>query len=89
MTLRKLVEEAARSALTDKVRLRKLHERAYSFMSSIAGDLPDFEEASRALFANNIAGLKQLIAKWPRDIREHLLRLYTDEPSLPNAKPKK
>jgi len=89
VTLRKLVEEAARTSLTDKARLRKLHERAYSFMSSIAGNLPDFEEASRALFANNIAGLKQLIAKWPPDIREHLLKLYTDETSLPNAKPKK
>lgn len=89
VTLRKLVEEAARTALTDRARLRKLHERAYSFMSSIAGNLPGFEEASRALFANNIAGLKQLIAKWPPDIREHLVRLYTDEPSLPNAKPKK
>ncbi|MFA5951051.1 MAG: DUF2239 family protein [Hyphomicrobium sp.] len=89
VTLRKLVEEAQRTALTDKARLRKLHERAYSFMSAIAGNLPDFEEASRALFANNIAGLKQLIAKWPPDIREHLERLYTDVTSLPNAKPKK
>jgi hypothetical protein len=82
-TLRRLVDAARRAALTDKQRLRKLQDRTYRFMSAIAGNLPDFEEASRALFANNITKFQELIAGWPTDIREHLLNLYTHDATLP------
>jgi uncharacterized protein len=81
--LRRLVDAARRAALTDKQRLRKLQDRTYRFMSAIAGNLPDFEEASRALFANNITKFQELIAGWPTDIREHLLNLYTHDATLP------
>jgi hypothetical protein len=74
-----LVEEARRAGLTDKKKLRRLHERAYHFMSGIAGDFPNFEEASRALFANNMSRLKELIADWPPDIGSHIMRLSVDD----------
>jgi hypothetical protein len=79
VTLRKLVEEARRAGPSDKVRLRKLHERAYRFMSAMAGNRPNFEEASRALFANNIPELERLMAAWPRDVAQHVIDLYTRE----------
>ena len=41
-----------RRAASGKDAIRKAHERAYHFMSAIAGDLAGFEEATRALFAN-------------------------------------
>jgi hypothetical protein len=44
-------------------------------MSAVAGNLPGFEEAGRALFANDLARLASLVAAWPNDIREHLLHL--------------
>jgi hypothetical protein len=75
VTLRKLVKEARRSEPTSKARLRSLQERAYHFMSAMAGNLPNFEEASRALFADDMARLKKLIAGWPDDVRDHLLQL--------------
>lgn len=74
-TLRKLVEEARRSDPTSEAKLRSLQERAYHFMSAMAGNLPNFEEASRALFADDMARLKKLIARWPDDVRDHLLQL--------------
>jgi hypothetical protein len=50
----------------------------YRFMSAMAGNLPDFEEATRALFANNQERLHELIRIWPEDIQKHLIRLVQE-----------
>ena len=44
-------------------------------MLAIAGDLPGYEEATRALFADDRPELEQRISDWPEDIRTHALRL--------------
>jgi hypothetical protein len=44
-------------------------------MSALAGNEPGFEEAARALFAGNEARFSEVIAAWPRDIRDHAQRL--------------
>lgn len=76
VTLRKLVEEARRK-YADKDRQRQAQERAYNFMLAVAGDVPGYEEATRALFANDRARLQAQIASWPKDLREHVLWLAT------------
>jgi hypothetical protein len=78
VALRKLVEEARRAKRgSDEVRQRL--EAAYHFMSSMAGDLPGFEEASRALFAADRVRLRDLVAGWPDDVRDHAVKLaFTD-----------
>ncbi len=81
VTLRKLVEEARRAADTNKERMQKLHRRTYRFMSAIAGNLPNFEEASRSLFANDIHRLGELISDWPADIRDHIVQLCAGDAS--------
>lgn len=74
VALRKLVEEARRThGERDKARARQ--ERAYHFISAMAGDMPGFEEATRALFANDPAKFAELIAAWPVDVRDHAMRL--------------
>jgi uncharacterized protein len=78
VTLRKLVEEARRQH-GGKDASRRAQERAYHFMSAMAGDMPGFEEASRALFANESEKFAQLIAGWPDDVREHLARLASSD----------
>lgn len=78
VALRRLVEDARRSGPGEKGLRRKAHERTYHFMSAMAGNLANFEEASRALFADDIRALKNLIAAWPSDIRKHVLRLLGD-----------
>ena len=77
--LRRLVEEARRGQPSGKARLRSLQERTYRFMSAIAGDFPNFEEASRALFANDMPRFRELIAGWAKDVREHLNRLSSED----------
>ena len=74
VALRKLVEEARRAS-GDRDRSRAAREAAYHFMSTMAGDLPGFEEASRALFADDRRRFGDLIAGWPGDIRDHTVRL--------------
>jgi hypothetical protein len=74
VSLRKLVE-AARRANGDKDRIRAARDAAYHFMSTMAGNLPNFEDASRALFADDRRQFTTLIAPWPGDIRDHIARL--------------
>jgi len=74
VALRKLVQEARRSG-TDRERQRRAQERAYKVMVAVAGNLPGFEDASRALFAGDLDALRARAASWPADIREHVLRL--------------
>ncbi len=74
VALRKLVEEARRSGAA-KDRQREAQERCYNFMSAVAGNLPGFEEATRALFANDGPRLSEITAAWPPDVRTYALKL--------------
>ncbi|MCL7713814.1 DUF2239 family protein [Stenotrophomonas mori] len=78
VALRRLVEAARRTQL-DKDRRRRAAERAYHFLQTLAGDLPGFEEALRALFAEDHARLEALAGNWPADVRTHALRLATPD----------
>lgn len=78
VALRKLVDEARRVS-GDKDRERQARDAAYHFMSTMAGNLTQFEEASRALFADDRRRFTGLIADWPADIRDHIVKLaYSD-----------
>jgi hypothetical protein len=72
VTLRKLVDAARRG---DEAKARAARDAAYHFMHAMAGDRAGFEEASRALFAGDRARLEALIKPWPKDVREHTMRL--------------
>ena len=82
VALRKLVEAARRQPNDHDLR-RQARERAYHFMSAMAGDMPGFEEATRALFADNATRLRKLTAAWPRDVREHLFALAANAAESP------
>ncbi|MBX3604725.1 MAG: DUF2239 family protein [Piscinibacter sp.] len=74
VALRRLVE-AARKATPDRAEARRRHERAYRFMAAIAGDLAGFEEACRALFADDRPRFEAETGAWPPDVRQHALQL--------------
>jgi hypothetical protein len=85
VALRKLVEEARRAS-GDRDRSRAARDAAYHFMSVMAGNLPGFEEASRALFANDRRRFVELIAGWPGDVRDHIVKLaFSDRVEPPKA----
>ncbi|OAJ60412.1 hypothetical protein A6V36_01010 [Paraburkholderia ginsengiterrae] len=74
VALRKLVD-AARAASENKDRQRAAQEAVYRFMTALAGNLPLYEEATRALYAGDRARLGEIVAAWPEDVREHVSRL--------------
>ncbi len=82
VALRKLVDEARR-ANGDADRVRAARDAAYHFMSVMAGNLAGFEEASRALFADDRRRFVGLIAGWPDDIRDHVVKLAFSERAEP------
>ncbi|MFI5227674.1 MAG: DUF2239 family protein [Gemmatimonadales bacterium] len=72
--LRRLVDEARkREPGTQKA--RRMRAALSRFMWAMAGDLPHFEEATRALFAPDDDQLAELTRSWPADVRAHLLRV--------------
>jgi hypothetical protein len=74
VALRKLVEEARKSG-GEKQRKRAAQEASYRFMSAMAGNRPGFEEAARALFADDRVRFDQQMASWPQDLRAYTWRL--------------
>lgn len=79
--LRRLVDEARRrDPATDEA--RRAREASSRFLWAVAGNLPGFEEATRALFAGDDARLAVLVAAWPADVREHLAALLEGAATL-------
>jgi hypothetical protein len=74
VALRKLVDQARRTN-GERDRIRASQEAAYRFMSAVAGNLPGFEEATRALFAYDRSRFGDLIAGWPEDVRDYAMQL--------------
>jgi len=75
-TLRRLVEEARRTG-ANADRARKAQEALYRVMFVLAGDAPGFEDASRALFANDDSRLDAILGNWPTDVAAYLAQLAT------------
>ncbi|WP_298923287.1 DUF2239 family protein [uncultured Ramlibacter sp.] len=74
VALRKLIDEARRtSAAQDSVRAAQ--ERSYRFLSAIAGNLPGFEEALRALFGGKGESFAAITAPWPADVQAYARQL--------------
>ena len=75
--IRRLVDEA-RKREPGVQRARRLRDGIARFMWSMGGDLPNFEEATRALYGETDASLEELISSWPEDVRAHVLRLAAE-----------
>jgi hypothetical protein len=69
--LRRLVEEAAKRA-PGKARAKRMRGALSRVMTALAGNLPDYEEATRALFAGDQTNLEKLVHGWPKDLRSYV-----------------
>jgi hypothetical protein len=72
--IRRLVDDA-RKRNPGEQEARLAIEAAGGFLSAMAGNLPGYEEASRALYAHNKERFHELTREWPRDIRLHAQQL--------------
>jgi uncharacterized protein len=72
--LRRLVE-AARGANAGADIARRSQEAADRFMMAMAGNLPHYEEAARALYAGERERFWKMTQSWPADVCAHARRL--------------
>lgn len=77
VALRKLVDEARRT-LGPRDVLRAAQERTFRFLNALAGNLPGFEDALRALYARDAQAFGASTAAWPQDVRDYALALAGD-----------
>ena len=73
-TLRRLIDEE-RKKNPGAEAVMQAQTAADRFLSAIGGDLPAYEEASRALYARDGARFAALSEGWPADVRAHALHL--------------
>jgi hypothetical protein len=79
--LRRLVDEA-RKREPGRQRARAVRDAASRFMVAMAGDLPGYEEATRALFAGDEPGVARLVRGWPVDVRRYTLQRVREAAEL-------
>ncbi|WP_322068244.1 DUF2239 family protein [Paraburkholderia bannensis] len=77
VVLRKLVE-TARHASEAKDRVRTSREAVHRFMTALAGNLPGYEEALRALYAGERARFEAWSVDWPEGVRDYVRELAHD-----------
>lgn len=69
VALRKLVEGALKEA-EGPDRARRAKEATYRVMTTLAGDRPGYEEATRMLFAGDWTAFDAAVESWPEGVRE-------------------
>ncbi|MGF9696659.1 MULTISPECIES: DUF2239 family protein [Paenibacillus] len=77
VTLRKLVGEARRSG-GKQSRIRESQEATYNFMTAMAGNFQQYEEALRALYAGDLDRFYHFINDWTPDIRNYIKKLASN-----------
>ncbi len=75
--IRRLVDEA-RKKDPGEHRTRMAIDATGRFLSAMAGNLPGYEEATRALYGRDAQRFAELVRDWPNDIRLHAERLVRD-----------
>jgi hypothetical protein len=73
-TLRRLVEDARRGN-HGRERARRSSEALDRFLQAMGGNLPHYEEASRAYWRGERERFDELLRDWPADVRDHARRL--------------
>jgi uncharacterized protein len=72
--IRRLIDEA-RKREPAEMRRQQAIDATERFLFALAGNLPGYEEASRALYRGEGERFAELISPWPKDVRDYALRL--------------
>jgi hypothetical protein len=76
VVIRRLID-SERKASGFKDLARQAQETTFRFMNTVAGNFPNYEEVTRALFADDRATFTRLTEQWPSDVRDHARWLMT------------
>jgi hypothetical protein len=72
--IRRLIDEA-RKREPETMRRQEALQATERFLFAMAGNLPGYEEATRALFQGDDQRFAELISAWPKDVRNYAIRL--------------
>ncbi len=75
VTLRKLVDQARNNPNPQEI-LQKKQGALQNILSVLAGDLPNYEEAVRALYRTDKALFMNSICEWPGDLHHLVVELF-------------
>lgn len=70
--IRRLIDQARNSPDDQE---RRAREAAGRFLSAVAGNLPHYEEVTRALYAGDRTRMASLMTGWPADLQEYAKQL--------------
>jgi len=68
--LRRLVERGI-AHQPGRERARRIRAALSTVLTAMAGDRPNYEESTRAMFRGDVNGFEALVKRWPRDIRTY------------------
>lgn len=74
VTLRKLIDQARQNE-GEEGRRRRARDATYRFMTAMAGNAAGYEEALRALYADDADTFERLVSGWPEDVARHCREL--------------
>jgi hypothetical protein len=74
--LRRLVDDARRNDPGDALAIQATGR----VMTALAGNLPNFEEATRALYARDRTRLAECVSDWPEDVRGYVMSYVPGNP---------
>lgn len=74
-TLRRLIDQERANGRTD----RECRDAAYRFMQAACGDMPNYEEALRALYSARPDEFQTLTSAWPEDMVRFMNRLLGEQ----------
>jgi hypothetical protein len=77
--LRRLVDEARRHN-PEEAQVSLAIQATGRVMTALAGNLPGFEEASRALYARDRTRLAECVKDWPQDVRGYVMSCVLADP---------
>ncbi len=75
--LRRLIDQA-RKEFAGEDAARAAQDRTNRLLTTLAGNLPGFEEAIRALYARDQVGFEHQLSSWPVDLRDTALQFAND-----------
>jgi len=75
VALRRLVESASRDGAPAD-RTRQAREAVDRVMFALAGDLPGYEDASRAFHRGADEAFAKIVGAWPADVRDYIALLH-------------
>ncbi len=72
--LRRLVDQARRDSVGED-RRREARDVTHRVMTALAGNLPNYEAALRALYSGDQSAFSRSLGDWPQDVRDYVQAL--------------